>query len=166
MITLDVEMPRMDGLTFLKKIMSQHPIPVVICSSLAGKKTETAFKALEYGAVEIIHKPALGTKQMLHRIEHADLRCRGGCIADQDQEDIGHGRNIPGTAQAQRRRDHCQGQTRCRPADHRKGGCRRGVHGRDRGIEDLSGGPAKGLPGHRHRAAHARRVYRSLFQAP
>src|SRR5512136_2337029 len=55
-ITLDVEMPRMDGITFLKKIMSQHPIPVVICSSLAGKQTETAFKAIEYGAVEIIHK--------------------------------------------------------------------------------------------------------------
>ncbi|MBN2298087.1 MAG: chemotaxis response regulator protein-glutamate methylesterase [Deltaproteobacteria bacterium] len=64
-ITLDVEMPRMDGLTFLKKIMSQHPIPVVICSSLAGKGTETAMKALEYGAVDIIHKPSLGTKQML-----------------------------------------------------------------------------------------------------
>ena len=65
-ITLDVEMPRMDGLTFLKKIMNQHPIPVVICSSLAGKGTETAMKALEYGAVEVIHKPALGTKQMLN----------------------------------------------------------------------------------------------------
>lgn len=64
-MTLDVEMPRMDGLTFLKKIMSQHPIPVVICSSLAGKGSETALKALEYGAVEVIHKPALGTKQML-----------------------------------------------------------------------------------------------------
>ncbi len=64
-ITLDVEMPRMDGLTFLKKIMNQHPIPVVICSSLAGKGTETAMKALEYGAVDVIHKPALGTKQML-----------------------------------------------------------------------------------------------------
>jgi len=64
-ITLDVEMPKMDGLTFLKKIMSQHPIPVVICSSLAGKGTETAMKALEYGAVDVIHKPALGTKQML-----------------------------------------------------------------------------------------------------
>lgn len=64
-ITLDVEMPRMDGLTFLRKIMSQHPIPVVICSSLAGKRTETAMKALEYGAVDVIHKPALGTKQML-----------------------------------------------------------------------------------------------------
>ena len=64
-ITLDVEMPKMDGLTFLKKIMSQHPIPVVLCSSLAGKGTETAMKALEYGAVDIIHKPSLGTKQML-----------------------------------------------------------------------------------------------------
>src|ERR1035437_189117 len=46
-ITLDVEMPRMDGLTFLKRIMSQHPIPVVIISSLTVKGTETAMKALE-----------------------------------------------------------------------------------------------------------------------
>ncbi|MBU3916252.1 chemotaxis response regulator protein-glutamate methylesterase [bacterium] len=64
-ITLDVEMPRMDGITFLKKIMSQHPIPVVICSSLTEKGSETAMKALEYGAVEIIHKPQIGTKQFL-----------------------------------------------------------------------------------------------------
>lgn len=64
-ITLDVEMPRMDGLTFLQKIMSQHPIPVVMCSSLTGGGTDTALKALEYGAVEIITKPRLGTKQFL-----------------------------------------------------------------------------------------------------
>jgi len=64
-ITLDVEMPRMDGITFLKKIMSQHPIPVIICSTLTDKGTETAFKALEYGAVEIITKPKLGTRQFL-----------------------------------------------------------------------------------------------------
>ncbi len=62
-ITLDVEMPRMDGLTFLQKIMSQHPIPVVICSSLAERHSQTALKALEYGAVEIITKPKLGTRQ-------------------------------------------------------------------------------------------------------
>ncbi|KAF0189458.1 MAG: two-component system chemotaxis family response regulator [Desulfobulbaceae bacterium] len=62
-ITLDVEMPRMDGLTFLKKIMSQHPIPVVICSTLTTGRSETALKALEYGAVEVIDKPKLGTKQ-------------------------------------------------------------------------------------------------------
>ncbi len=64
-ITLDVEMPRMDGLTFLRKIMSQHPIPVVMCSSLTGKGTDTVLKALEYGAVDVITKPAMGTKQFL-----------------------------------------------------------------------------------------------------
>lgn len=62
-ITLDVEMPRMDGLTFLKKIMSQHPLPVVIISSLTDKATETGMKALEYGAVEIITKPQMNTKE-------------------------------------------------------------------------------------------------------
>jgi len=64
-ITLDIEMPRMDGLTFLKKIMSQHPIPVVICSSLAEEGAQSTFKALEYGAVDIITKPRLGTKQFI-----------------------------------------------------------------------------------------------------
>jgi two-component system chemotaxis response regulator CheB len=64
-ILLDVEMPRMDGLTFLQKVMSQHPIPVVICSSLAESGSDTALRALEYGAVEIILKPRLGAKQFL-----------------------------------------------------------------------------------------------------
>jgi two-component system, chemotaxis family, protein-glutamate methylesterase/glutaminase len=64
-ITLDIEMPKMDGLTFLQKIMRQHPIPVVICSSLTADSSESAIKALEYGAVEIITKPKLGTKQFL-----------------------------------------------------------------------------------------------------
>lgn len=64
-ITLDIEMPRMDGITFLKKLMSQHPIPVVICSSLAESGSETALKALEYGAVDIITKPKMGTKQFI-----------------------------------------------------------------------------------------------------
>jgi len=64
-ITLDIEMPRMDGLTFLKKIMAQHPVPVVICSSLADQGAQSTLKALEYGAVEIIAKPRLGTRQFL-----------------------------------------------------------------------------------------------------
>lgn len=65
-ISLDVEMPRMDGITFLQKIMTQHPIPVVICSSLTPQNSTTALKALELGAVEIIQKPRLGTKQFLY----------------------------------------------------------------------------------------------------
>jgi len=64
-ITLDIEMPRMDGLTFLSKLMSQHPIPVVICSSLADEGAMSTLKALEYGAVDIITKPKLGTRQFL-----------------------------------------------------------------------------------------------------
>jgi two-component system chemotaxis response regulator CheB len=64
-ILLDVEMPRMDGITFLKKIMSQRPIPVVICSALTEANAETTLKAVEYGAVEIITKPKLGVKQFL-----------------------------------------------------------------------------------------------------
>ena len=64
-ITLDVEMPRMDGITFLQKLMSQHPIPVVMCSSLTETGSETALRALEYGAVDIITKPKMGTKQFI-----------------------------------------------------------------------------------------------------
>jgi two-component system, chemotaxis family, protein-glutamate methylesterase/glutaminase len=56
-ITLDVEMPRMDGLTFLKKLMSQHPIPVVVISSLTAKGAESAILAMEYGAVAVLKKP-------------------------------------------------------------------------------------------------------------
>lgn len=64
-ITLDVEMPRMDGLTFLKKLMSQHPIPVVMCSSLTERGMDTGIRALEYGAVGIITKPKLDVKGFL-----------------------------------------------------------------------------------------------------
>lgn len=64
-ITLDMEMPRMDGLTFLKKIMAEHPTPVVVCSSLTGKGSETAMQALAAGAVTIITKPTVGLKEFL-----------------------------------------------------------------------------------------------------
>jgi two-component system, chemotaxis family, protein-glutamate methylesterase/glutaminase len=64
-IVLDVEMPRMDGITFLKKIMAEHPTPVVICSSLTEKGAETTLQALAAGAVEIITKPKMGLKNFL-----------------------------------------------------------------------------------------------------
>ena len=64
-ILLDIEMPRMDGLTFLEKLMTQHPIPVVICSSLTTKGSESAFAALEMGAIEVIEKPKVGTREHL-----------------------------------------------------------------------------------------------------
>ncbi|MDR3135337.1 MAG: chemotaxis response regulator protein-glutamate methylesterase [Deltaproteobacteria bacterium] len=56
-VTLDIEMPRMDGITFLKKIMSAHPLPVIIVSSLTPKGSAMALEALECGAVEVLAKP-------------------------------------------------------------------------------------------------------------
>ncbi len=56
-ITLDLEMPRMDGLSFLVKLMKYYPMPVVVLSSLAPKNSENALKALELGAVEVLCKP-------------------------------------------------------------------------------------------------------------
>ena len=73
-ILLDIEMPRMDGLTFLQKIMSQHPIPVIICSSLAENGAQSALKALEYGAVEIVAKPRVGSKRFLE--ESSEMLCQ------------------------------------------------------------------------------------------
>ncbi|MCA9730792.1 MAG: chemotaxis response regulator protein-glutamate methylesterase [Deferribacteres bacterium] len=72
-ITLDIEMPRMDGITFLQKIMAQHPIPVVILSSLTERSSETALKAIEAGAVEIVQKPRLNTK--IHLEESRQQLC-------------------------------------------------------------------------------------------
>ena len=64
-IVLDVEMPRMDGITFLRKIMTERPTPVVICSTLTEQGAKTTLEALAAGAVAIVTKPKLGLKQFL-----------------------------------------------------------------------------------------------------
>jgi two-component system, chemotaxis family, protein-glutamate methylesterase/glutaminase len=64
-ILLDLEMPRMDGLTFLRHLRATHPIPVVICSAFTGTNTEAGVRALEYGAIDIVRKPQLGLRDFL-----------------------------------------------------------------------------------------------------
>ncbi|NTV09903.1 MAG: chemotaxis response regulator protein-glutamate methylesterase [Zoogloea sp.] len=64
-IVLDIEMPRMDGLTFLRRIMAEHPTPVVICSTLTEKGAQTTLEAMAAGALSIITKPKLGLKQFM-----------------------------------------------------------------------------------------------------
>lgn len=66
-IVLDVEMPRMDGVTFLRKLMAERPTPVVICSTLAESGSQTALQALAAGAADIIAKPKMGLKEFLHQ---------------------------------------------------------------------------------------------------
>ena len=65
-IVLDLEMPRMDGRTFLRKIMTEDPIPVIICSSHTGQETSLGLQALEEGAVDVVTKPRLGVREFLH----------------------------------------------------------------------------------------------------
>lgn len=64
-IVLDVEMPRMDGISFLRKLMEERPTPVVICSTLTTKGAETSLQALSAGAVSIVTKPTMGLKKFL-----------------------------------------------------------------------------------------------------
>ena len=66
---LDVLMPRMDGVTFLQKLMKQHPLPVVMCSSFTEEGSALSLTCLENGAVEIIAKPRAATKKDLHELE-------------------------------------------------------------------------------------------------
>ncbi|MCP4695773.1 MAG: chemotaxis response regulator protein-glutamate methylesterase [Gammaproteobacteria bacterium] len=65
-IILDIEMPEMDGLTFLRKIMAEHPTPVIICSSMAEKGTQASIQILSSGAVEVITKPKIGARNFLY----------------------------------------------------------------------------------------------------
>ncbi|MFC4278776.1 protein-glutamate methylesterase/protein-glutamine glutaminase [Achromobacter aloeverae] len=64
-IVLDIEMPRMDGLTFLRLLMQERPTPVVICSTLTEKGARTSIEALAVGAVAVVTKPKLGLRQFL-----------------------------------------------------------------------------------------------------
>lgn len=76
-ITLDIEMPRMDGLTFLAKLMKHYPIPVVVVSSLAKRGGDVAVKAMELGAVEVLSKPGTAysvgdmSEQLIEKVKAA-----------------------------------------------------------------------------------------------
>ena len=64
-IVLDLVLPRLDGLSFLRRLMAEDPIPVVVCSNLAGPDTEPTLRALEDGAVEVVAKPRIGVAAFL-----------------------------------------------------------------------------------------------------
>jgi two-component system chemotaxis response regulator CheB len=115
-ITLDIEMPRMDGLTFLKKLMSQHPIPVVICSSLADEGAQSTLRALEYGAVEIITKPKLGTKQFLEdsRVILCEAVTSASARSHAHRRTQAHRRRRPVTRHSRHGRNHGESRSRRR----------------------------------------------------
>src|SRR5690606_24916630 len=96
-IVMDVEMPRMDGLTFLKKLMAERPTPVVICSSLTQKGAETSMAALSAGAMAVVGKPGSGVKRFL--LEEAAAEIAGAVRAAA----MGNARKMMRTADVRQR---------------------------------------------------------------
>ena len=101
-ITLDLEMPRMDGLSFLSKLMKYHPLPVVVVSSLTPSNSQNAIRALELGAVEVICKPgsslsAPDISQSLIKAVRAAARAKVGKIIENvsGEEHSNQGYQIP-----------------------------------------------------------------------
>jgi two-component system chemotaxis response regulator CheB len=95
-ITLDLEMPRMDGLSFLRKLMKHHPLPVVVLSSLTPKNSETALKALDLGAVEVLCKPgsAYSTSDVSRSLANAIRAAASAKISVQKKESFVEGEDV------------------------------------------------------------------------
>ena len=125
--------------------MTQHPIPVVICSSLAEQGSDTAFKALEYGAVEIITKPKLGTRQFLEesRIRICDAVKAAAMAKMRRRGQAPHKVEPKLTADAVICQAHRHSDDRDDGESHRRGG----LHRRHGGHPRLSGSVAHRCPG-------------------
>jgi len=93
-IVTDIEMPRMDGLTFIRKIMAEHPTPFVVCSSLTEEGAATTIEALAAGALSIITKPKIGVKQFLQEAGD-DIVSAVRAAARANIRRIGIGANVP-----------------------------------------------------------------------
>jgi two-component system chemotaxis response regulator CheB len=103
-IVLDLEMPRLDGLTWLRRLMAESPLPVVVCSAFSGRFARAAIQALESGAVDVIQKPRFGTRDFLEEsaallvdtvraAARARVRRRpGGAAADREMGNDASGR--------------------------------------------------------------------------
>ncbi|MBO9537106.1 chemotaxis response regulator protein-glutamate methylesterase [Herbaspirillum sp.] len=95
-IVLDIEMPRMDGITFLKQIMALRPTPVIICSTRTDSSAQVTMEALAAGAVSIISKPALGVRDFLHdAFDDLANAIRAAALARLGQHAAPHAQPVP-----------------------------------------------------------------------
>ncbi len=157
-VITDLEMPRMDGLTFIRKIMLEMPTPVVVCSGLAARGTELALRALEEGAVEVITKPKVGVRDFLH--ESAVTLLDAVWSASQAQV-----RSRPHLAAVPRLTADAVLPRKGKAALRRDAAgpdCGGGFDGWNRGATSLPHSHADRLPAGCDRATYARRLYPRL----
>ncbi len=167
-ITLDVEMPRMDGIDFLSKLMRLRPMPVVMVSTLTERGAEVTMKALELGAVDFVaeaedrhgRRPAPAGRghhrQGAHRLEGAPS------ASTHAPGPRGAGRPAPPRGATRRSSSPAVGG----PAVDREDHLHRRLHRRHRGHQGSAGQPATGLPGGLHHPAHAAGFHQELRGAP
>ena len=154
-LTLDVEMPRMDGLAFLERLMRAHPMPVVMVSSLTQRGAETTLRAMELGAVDFVGKPTIDMKTgMLERTAEIVEKVKSAALA----------RVRPATHAPGARPDSVG--FAGPPTEHLQGDRDRGFHGGDLGLARISCPIAARHAGHRGGAAHARSFHAFLRQPP
>jgi two-component system chemotaxis response regulator CheB len=151
-LTLDIEMPRMDGITFLGQLMQERPTPVVICSSLTTAGAETTLQALAAGAVSIITKPGLGVGNFLEDSSD-NLVAAVKAAARANMGAVQRGARAATLAVAG---NAASGDG----ADHRAPGGDRHFDRRDGRPGSPADRTAARLAGNRHRPAHAGDVYR------
>ena len=166
-ILLDVEMPRMDGITFLKQIMAERPTPVIICSTLTEAGAPTTLEALAAGAVTIITKPRAGLQQFLRdSAEELTDAIRVAARANVKRLGTRSARTVPVPVKNSadvilapaRERAMTQTTERVVVIGTSTGGTQASAGG--------SGRTARGVARHRHRAAHAIAFHRGLRRPP
>ena len=162
-LTLDVEMPRMDGLDFLEKLMRLRPMPVVMVSSLTERGNEITLRALELGAVDFVTKPKVGIRDgMLDYSEKLADKIRAAARARVRQAaPVQHAATHAAHAPAARRAALQQSAAQYREADH----CRR-VDGRHRSDPRSAGAAAAGCTCRADRAAYAAGFYKIFCATP
>ena len=154
-ITLDVEMPHMDGVTFLRKIMTLRPMPVVMISTLTQAGAEITLEALEIGAVDFVAKP---TSDLANAMAGAGHR-----IADQGEGRGARARRHAPRAAVPPRRARNRATLASRARQDRRD---RRVDRRRRGAQGRADGPAARLPADPDHPAHAAALHRGLRRAP
>ena len=154
-ITLDIEMPRMDGLSFLRKLMEHHPIPAIVVSSLTQQGSAASVEALRIGAIDVIGKPggphAVGevadrVAERIRALRSRAARSSSGSVAPDDPA------RRPGRPPRQR-------QPPARAHRHRR------VDRRHPGDRDGADADARRHAADRHRPAHAGRLHQGLRRA-
>ena len=177
-IILDIEMPRMDGMTFLRKIMAQRPIPVIICSTMTEQGSNLMFEAFEAGAVDILPKPRVDTRQALlessERLRDADSQASRGHTAGTSgivgavagRREVRSQGASPAAQQAKADREKADGGCNHSAAGPEPCEAGRGTYRLYRGIDGWNGSPSRcsGVPAgaiarHSHCAAHAPGFY-------